>query len=256
MCDKIVGMKKELLKHLLTSVIAVGSLALLFVISQSVIAQGGGSSPFLNLNNNFNVEKFQLAPINHDNPSANDPNNLSEPQLASSLEGNVVFRNYGSSILNQTSVATQAIFDYDYSQQAPGTQTLNIGFNNFNVPSIARLQVGGSNATVRVSALADANDPNVYCVCADQYGTMRRCGIYDPANGQMCSGTSTAPSYSCTGAVPSNATMCAGANVGLISNIPNSVVASCGAPMEGSGGKCTYTCNAGYILQAGVCIAN
>ena len=241
MCDKIIGMKKELLKHILTSVVAVAGLALLFVMSQSVIAQsnGYGSSNLLQLSG-FNLEKFQLSPTDYDAELGDN-----SPYL-NALPSEVAFRNFGSSILNQTSVVNNAFFDH---KEAGEVADLNIGFDSFNVPDIARLQVGGGQeGTVQVQALADANDPNIYCVCANQYGEMRRCGIYDPANGQLCSGTVQQTIYSCTGPTPTNATMCGGDNSSLTANTPNTVVNACTAT------KCEYTCNEGYVLQGGTCV--
>ena len=63
---------------------------------------------------------------------------------------------------------------------------------------------------------------------------------------QSCSAPACA-SYSCQGSVPVNATMCAGDNQNLTSNLFNSVVKSCTAT------KCEYTCNAGTVILNGSC---
>jgi hypothetical protein len=54
-------------------------------------------------------------------------------------------------------------------------------------------------------------------------------------------------SYSCIGAVPSNANLCSGDNSGLDSNLTNIVVSNCSLR------KCEYICNSGYSLLDGVC---
>ncbi len=60
---------------------------------------------------------------------------------------------------------------------------------------------------------------------------------------------SSAPTYSCTGTVPNNATLCTNDNTGLSANTPNTSVVSCGAP------KCEYMCSANTILSGGACVA-
>jgi len=63
--------------------------------------------------------------------------------------------------------------------------------------------------------------------------------------GPVCSSSSsvtvTAPSYSCTGTIPANATMFAGDNTGLTANTPYSYW-----PTD-TGTKCQYSCNSGFI---------
>ena len=55
--------------------------------------------------------------------------------------------------------------------------------------------------------------------------------------------------YSCSGAIPANATLCSGDDTGLTGNTSRTSVTSCT-----SGTKCEYACNAGYILSAGSCV--
>ena len=56
--------------------------------------------------------------------------------------------------------------------------------------------------------------------------------------------------YSCTGTNPTNATLCTGDNQSLIANAANQMVGTCS-----SGTKCEYTCNSGYGLVNGACVA-
>ena len=56
--------------------------------------------------------------------------------------------------------------------------------------------------------------------------------------------------YVCTGADPLNATLCTNDDTGLSADTPKSLVSSCSAT------KCEYTCNAGYELSGGVCVAS
>jgi len=54
--------------------------------------------------------------------------------------------------------------------------------------------------------------------------------------------------FSCTGTVPSNATLCSGDGTGLSANTARTPVSSCTAA------KCEYTCNSGYVLSGGACV--
>lgn len=56
------------------------------------------------------------------------------------------------------------------------------------------------------------------------------------------------PNYSCTGSVPSNATLCSGDNSGLSGDTARTLATTCGTP------KCEYTCSPGYSYSAGTCV--
>jgi len=106
---------------------------------------------------------------------------------------NLKFRVHGDSVLNDTLIAENLDIDIPVSSIGYATANLNIGYLSTSVPSLARMQVDGD---VKVYGLNTGNsDP--YCVCADQYGVMKTCGRYDPANGLTC--TTTPPNYTCTG---------------------------------------------------------
>jgi hypothetical protein len=66
------------------------------------------------------------------------------------------------------------------------------------------------------------------------------------APAQSCSAPACS-SYSCQGTVPTNASMCAGDNQNLISNVNNILVPACTAA------KCEYTCNSGSLILGGSC---
>jgi|GEM_PF-3518772 len=102
---------------------------------------------------------------------------------------------------------------------------------------------GGLNATGltgdtnRTLVAACSNDPtNCEYVCNSGYA--------------LSGGVCVAVTYSCTGTTPTNATICTGDDTGLTANTPKTVVASCT-----TGNKCEHTCNSGYTLSAGVCVA-
>jgi len=70
-------------------------------------------------------------------------------------------------------------------------------------------------------------------------------------SGQSClNGACVAPTtFSCTGTVPANSTLCTGDDASLSANTVRTTVAACTA-----GTKCEYACNTGYTLQNGVCV--
>ncbi len=69
-------------------------------------------------------------------------------------------------------------------------------------------------------------------------------------SGQVWDGTAcVTPQFSCTGSIPSNSALCASDNLGLTSDTPRTLAASCGAP------KCEYLCNGGYVKSGNTCVA-
>ncbi|MDO8510903.1 MAG: DUF4215 domain-containing protein [Nanoarchaeota archaeon] len=76
------------------------------------------------------------------------------------------------------------------------------------------------------------------------------CGL-----GEMCSSGQCVqePQFSCLNA-PQNALLCPGEGTGLVQNTQSILVLTCGqyGPTE----KCGFTCNDGYHVQAGQCVAN
>ncbi|MCC7500455.1 hypothetical protein IT396_01475 [Candidatus Nomurabacteria bacterium] len=61
--------------------------------------------------------------------------------------------------------------------------------------------------------------------------------------------------FTCTGAVPSNATLCTADDTGLTSNTARTLTSSCSIP-RGSAPKCQYTCQSGYTIQGSTCEPN
>ena len=55
--------------------------------------------------------------------------------------------------------------------------------------------------------------------------------------------------YSCTGTIPTNASLCSGDDAGLLGNISRSAVSSCTTAT-----KCEYTCASGYMPSGGSCV--
>lgn len=71
---------------------------------------------------------------------------------------------------------------------------------------------------------------------------------YTCDSGFIQSGSTCIPqTFSCTGPVPADATLCAGSDTGLTADTPRTLAASC------TGEKCAYTCDSGFELVAGTC---
>lgn len=107
------------------------------------------------------------------------------------------------------------------------TQFGTIG--NYITADLQKVNVSGNVLSTNLTHSV-ADSPNV---CLNQFGSLVLCG-----------------DFSCTGAAPTNATMCSGDNSNLSANTGNSVVSTCSAT------KCEYTCLSGYHIDGGVCVAN
>lgn len=170
-------MKNQLIKNMRGSIIAIVALAFVFVVTQSVIAATGpgGSVSMGGLfkNGAGTVEKFQLSPAN--------------TNKVQSLTGVDQFRVYGQSILSDTIINENARFIGDNTSTAPTVpnKTFNVGYaDSASVPDHAALQVDGS---IKVSALSGSFSPGaMYCLCANGFGELNRCGVYNPAIGETC----------------------------------------------------------------------
>lgn len=86
-------------------------------------------------------------------------------------------------------------------------------------------------------------DPAPTCTDGRQNGTEtgKDCG-------GSCPTACAAPTFSCTGSVIVNATLCTDDNIGLTADTAYTAVDSCGAP------KCEYDCNAGFVKSGNSCI--
>lgn len=171
-------MKKQFIKTTRGSVIAIIALAFLFIITQSVIAAGSSVSlGDIVKGRNARVEQFQLSPIL----------NKSE-----SLSGQTQLRVYGDTILSSTIINEEARFSGYYNSANPSDPlnsvsplgVFNIGYNSISeTPSLATFQVNGS---IKVSDLSDTSLSDNYCLCANGYGELMRCGVYNPSIGKNC----------------------------------------------------------------------
>ncbi len=95
---------------------------------------------------------------------------------------NTKLRVNGNAILKDTTVFEDLNVQTGGTVDSP-TANLNVGYASIaSTPSLARMQVNGP---MKVTSLNEA-DGLVYCVCADLTGTMRTCGLYNPAAGQTC----------------------------------------------------------------------
>jgi hypothetical protein len=88
--------------------------------------------------------------------------------------------------------------------------------------------------------------------CVDSLGQITESN--ESNNCQVASFSVAGPTYSCTGANPSNAALCSGDSSGLSGNTPKTSVSACSTP-TGSAPKCEYRCNAGYSEVSGHCIS-
>lgn len=161
------------------SIIAIVALAFVFVVTQTVIAasQPGGSASMGGLFKNRvgTVEKFQLSPAPLGVNSGYSPSN-----------DGAQFRVYGESILSDTIINenTRFVGDNTLTNPTVPNKTFNVGYaDSVSVPDYAALQVNGS---VKVSALASSTQTGLYCVCANGFGELARCGVYNPAIGETC----------------------------------------------------------------------
>lgn len=162
------------------SIIAVVLLTVMFIVAQSVIATGGSASMGgLFLNGIGTVEQFQLSPADEGYSPSNE---------------GAQFRVHGETILSGTVINEDARFLGYYNSADPSdplnaytpTRTLNVGYDSISdAPDLAQLQVNG---TIKVTDLADPSKPGLYCLCANGYGVLERCGVYDPAIGETCEG--------------------------------------------------------------------
>ncbi|TSD02200.1 MAG: hypothetical protein Athens071425_120, partial [Parcubacteria group bacterium Athens0714_25] len=88
-------------------------------------------------------------------------------------------------------------------------------------------------------------DTPISVVVAD---TISKCE-YTCNSGFVKSGNTCVPiTYSCTGAIPTDATLIAGDDIGLVADTPISVVTA------DTLAKCEYTCNAGFVKSGNVCV--
>jgi len=96
-----------------------------------------------------------------------------------------------------------------------------------------------------------SNGNYVYTCAADGLRWSYTGGGSGCTAGQSCqNGACVAPTtFSCTGTVPANSTLCTGDDASLSANTVRTTVAACTA-----GTKCEYACNTGYTLQNGVCV--
>ena len=174
-------MKKQFLKNTWVSVTAIIALTALFVITQSVVAQT--SVVDIINTSDASINKFQLSPTSISNVPSN-PN-----VYKSSLDQQNYFRVHGDSILADTIINEDAVFaENEDSLLTTQQKVLNVGYSSLSgagsPPSLAALQVNG---TIKVSYLANSLQTGDYCLCANGYGELARCGVYDPSQGLTCS---------------------------------------------------------------------
>ena len=166
-------MKKQFLKKTGGSVIAIVALTLLFVLAQSVTAQSVTTR--INKGRKASIEKFQL--------SSPGTGSILGSLYQSSPAALEYLRVYGDTILSSVIINQDA----KYGGIAREERVFNVGYSSLtgadSPGSLASFQVNGG---IKVSTLSDTSSPDNYCLCANGYGELARCGIYDPSQGLSC----------------------------------------------------------------------
>ncbi|WP_421751112.1 hypothetical protein [Croceimicrobium sp.] len=172
-------MNKEGFQNIKVSVVSIILLTVLFIAVQSVAIASGPVPGGLVKGRDVDVNKFQLSPT---------PSN---PGYKSSLDSSTYFRVYGDSIFADAVINEDASFRGNAEQDDDLVETpngiFNVGYTAFTgpdgPPDLAQFQVNGD---IRVLDLQSSTQAGVYCLCANGYGELERCGVYDPANGHTC----------------------------------------------------------------------
>ncbi|EKD58524.1 MAG: hypothetical protein ACD_56C00110G0017 [uncultured bacterium] len=125
-----------------------------------------------------------------------------------------------------------------------GNSCVPIIYTCINYPSHA------SVCPADISGLVANQDAIAVNTCSVPQGSDPKCE-YKCDTGYVAVGNSCVlQTFSCTGSIPSNATLCAGDDTGLSTDQSRTSVDSCTAA------KCEYACNAGYGLSGGACLEN
>ena len=138
----------------------------------------------------------------------------------------------------QSSVGNNGSFGFDTVNSNNPIVDLWTGSFGSRNPFSATLQKVNIAGAVRSSALAHQySDPQRVCVNAKGIFTLN------------C--PSTPQTYSCTGTLPANATLCSGDDQGLAQDTNITLVSSCTNTQ-----KCEAICNGGYHEENGACVAD
>ncbi len=130
-----------------------------------------------------------------------------------------------------------SMFDDIVSYGRARFDRLAVGYDtefDFDPYDDTKLMVDGK---ITIKGLAAAEGTTVPA-CVNDFGVISECA---------------AGTFSCTN-IPANATICPGDNSGLFQDVASSLVAACSVPVDTP--YCEYTCNAGYSLSGGVCVAD
>tara|TARA_Y100001934_G_C12293117_1_gene745917 strand:+ start:244 stop:798 length:555 start_codon:yes stop_codon:yes gene_type:complete len=181
-------MNKEGIQNIKVSVVSIILLTVLFIAVQSVAVASAPGAGGLVKGRDVDVNKFQISP---------SPNNTlvtsgGIPSYRSLLGSTEYFRVYGDSILADAVINEDARFrgvetnDANINAETPNG-VFNVGYTALTgpdgPPDLAQFQVNGD---IRVLDLESSTQAGVYCLCANGYGELERCGVYDPANGHTC----------------------------------------------------------------------
>lgn len=178
------------------AIIALASVAMItgaFVTSYGVSAQNDYTSANLIKVDGGGIDQLQLGQKRSDSVSSGSFDENLTRDILDSLTQDSVFRVFGDAQFDNVFVFGDNEFNaINPSSLSSGNPTqadnaVNVGYTS-TPPNIAKLQVDGQ---IYVESLRIDGDNNTYCLCADSSGEFATCGLYDPANGQHCSYTTT-----------------------------------------------------------------
>jgi hypothetical protein len=178
-------MNRNIFKHVLTSVAAVAALAVLFVVAQSVVAQGNSQVDGFLYQNQSVVDKFQIGAKANFLDNFRTLSDFDNDQFTN--QTGLALRIFGDSSFADVTISGDAEFNSLTGTEADnniGQQTnafLNVGYTP-GQRDLARLQINGN---FEITGLAEPGNTDLECVCANQFGVLYRCGTYD-AVGDAC----------------------------------------------------------------------
>ena len=113
--------------------------------------------------------------------------------------------------------------------------------------------VSGNGVLLTVPVTTAANAPNSITLSLTGLSALDDLGdaVEPVSSAGAVTLTVNVPDSQCTGVAPSNAALCAGDDSGLVADTPRTLVAACTLNI-----KCEYTCDAGFNLNGGICVAN
>ena len=174
-CGRIELMKKKVQQFLLVS----GTLGLAVFMGFTGVFQSAFASSTLHFVTGAILPAPVIVQLADLDLSITDVNNFI-PNTKLRINGNAILSD--TATFEDLRVQSEVIVDEEEIPDSP-LANFNVGYPSMaNTPNFARMQVNGP---IKVTSLNEA-DGLQHCVCADSTGTMRTCGVYNPALGQHC----------------------------------------------------------------------